>query len=235
MKYIEVDTYDKLSEIASELIGYEIKNNPNLVLGLATGSSPVGIYQNLIKKYNDGEISFKNIRTFNLDEYLGLDSLNEQSYRYFMEKNLFEHIDIDPNNINFLDGTTIDSTAECKRYDNLIEQSGIDIQILGIGVNGHIAFNEPSDIFEKNSHVVNLAEKTIMANSRFFNDISEVPTKALTMGIKQIFKAKKIILVANGENKKNAIENMLKGAITPYMPASILQLHSDCTVIYSKK
>ena len=215
MKYIELDTYDKLSEVASELISYEIKNNPSLVLGLATGSSPVGIYQNLIKKYKNGEISFKNIKTFNLDEYLGLDSDNKQSYRYFMQKNLFDQIDINSENINFLNGVCIDADEECSRYDKLIDNIGIDVQVLGIGINGHIAFNEPSD--------------------RFFNHISEVPTKALTMGIKQIFKSKKIILVANGKNKKDAIEKMLKGEITPNMPASILQLHSDCTVIYSKE
>ena len=235
MKYIELDTYDKLSEVASELISYEIKNNPSLVLGLATGSSPVGIYQNLIKKYKNGEISFKNIKTFNLDEYLGLDSDNNQSYRYFMQKNLFDQIDINSENINFLNGVCIDADEECSRYDKLIDNIGIDVQVLGIGINGHIAFNEPSDSFAKTTHVVKLAEKTIQANSRFFNHISEVPTKALTMGIKQIFKSKKIILVANGKNKKDAIEKMLKGEITPNMPASILQLHSDCTVIYSKE
>ena len=235
MKYIELDTYDKLSEVASELISYEIKNNPSLVLGLATGSSPVGIYQNLIKKYKNGEISFKNIKTFNLDEYLGLDSDNKQSYRYFMQKNLFDQIDINSENINFLNGVCIDADEECSRYDKLIDNIGIDVQVLGIGINGHIAFNEPSDSFAKTTHVEKKKKKTIQANSRFFNHISEVPTKALTMGIKQIFKSKKIILVANGKNKKDAIEKMLKGEITPNMPASILQLHSDCTVIYSKE
>ena len=235
MKYIEVDSYEKMSDIASELVKYEINNNKNLTLGLATGSSPIGLYKRLIDSYNKGEISFKNIKTFNLDEYCGLDETNEQSYRYFMNENLFNHVDIDKNNINFLNGKSENIKDECEKYDKFIENNGIDLQILGIGINGHIAFNEPDVFFTKNTHMVNLTESTIKANSRFFKSGEQVPTQALTMGIKNIFKAKKIILLANGENKKEAIEKMLKGDITPELPASILQLHNDCTVIYSKK
>lgn len=234
MKYIEVNTYEELSIIASNMVKDVIIKNPNSVLGLATGSSPIGLYKNLIKDYENGEISFKNIKTFNLDEYYNLDAKNEQSYRFFMEKNLFNNIDIDHNNINFLDGMCQNPDLECLRYEHLLDENVIDLQILGIGENGHIAFNEPSNCFTKETHIVSLTDSTIEANSRFFEDKSQVPVKALTMGIKSIFKSKKIILLANGKNKKDAIEKMLKGEITPLLPASILQLHNDCTVIYSK-
>ncbi|MBQ7307182.1 MAG: glucosamine-6-phosphate deaminase [Clostridia bacterium] len=235
MKYIEVETYDKLSEIAKELVKYEINKNPNLVLGLATGSSPVGLYKKLIESFKNNELSFKNVKTFNLDEYCNLEKSDNQSYRYFMEENLFKHIDINSSNINFLNGICNDFEWECARYDKLLENTPIDLQILGIGVNGHIAFNEPDSHFTKGTHLVNLTEDTINANSRFFESKDQVPTQALSMGIRNIFNAKKIILLANGENKKDAVEKMLKGNITPYLPASILQLHPDCTVIYSKK
>lgn len=234
MKYIEVETYDKLSEIAKELVKYEINNNPNLVLGLATGSSPVGMYKKLIEGYKNNEVSFLNVKTFNLDEYCNLEKTNDQSYRYFMNHNLFNHIDINQDNINFLNGICDNIELECARYDKLLEETPIDLQILGIGVNGHIAFNEPADHFTKGTHLVDLTEDTINANSRFFESKDQVPTQALSMGIKNIFKAKKIILLANGKNKKDAITKMLTGEITPYLPASILQLHPDCTVIYSK-
>ena len=234
MKYIEVETYEKLSEIAKELVKYEINNNPNLVLGLATGSSPVGMYKKLIESYKNNEVSFLNVRTFNLDEYKNLEKTNNQSYRYFMDFNLFNHIDINQNNINFLNGICDNVELECARYDELLENNPIDLQILGIGVNGHIAFNEPSDHFTKGTHLVDLAEETINANSRFFDSKDQVPTQAFSMGIKNIFKAKKIILLANGKNKEEAILKMLTGEITPNHPASILQLHPDCTVIYSK-
>lgn len=235
MKFIEVDTYEKLSEIAKEIVKYEIIKNPNLVLGLATGSSPIGLYEKLVEEYKKGEISFSNIKTFNLDEYYGLSKENNQSYRYFMEENLFKKVDIKEKNINFLNGKCENIENECARYDSKLNEIGIDLQILGIGVNGHIAFNEPANHFTKGTHIVELSEKTIESNSRFFDNKKQVPTKALTMGIKNIFKSKKIILIANGLNKKEAIEKMLKGNITPNLPASILQLHNDCTVIYSNK
>ena len=236
MKYIEVDNYEELSKIASNIIASQVILKPNSVLGLATGSSPLGIYSRLIKLYKSGDVDFSKVTTVNLDEYIGLTSDNEQSYRYFMNQNLFEKINIDLRNTYVPNGLCKDVKEECELYDKRIQElGGIDIQLLGIGLDGHIGFNEPDDVFVGDTHLVDLTESTIDANSRFFNDREEVPKRALTMGMKSIIQARKIIIVANGEQKKEILEKAMFGEITPLVPASILQLHPDVTVIYSKE
>jgi len=232
MKFIKVDSYEKLSRQAANIISAQIILNPRSVVGLATGSTPIGTYKQLIEWYKKGDLDFSHTTTVNLDEYYGLDPENDQSYRYFMNTNFFDHINIDKSRTHVPNGLAEDITAECERYENLIKHlGGIDIQLLGIGHNGHIGFNEPCDEFVKYTHSVDLKPSTIEANARFFNDISEVPTKAITMGIKSIMNAKKILLIANGKDKKEIIEKAVFGPITPEVPASILQLHPNITVI----
>ena len=222
------------NEILSSLIAEEfikvIKNKPNAVLGLATGTSPLGVYANLVKANKEGRVSFKDVTTFNLDEYVGLEGTHNQSYRYFMNDNLFNHIDIDKNKTNVLLGVG-DYVSFMNKYDQMIEDAGgIDIQILGIGSDGHIAFNEPGTSFDSLTHETELTEQTIKDNSRLFNDISEVPTRAVTMGLASIMKARKIVLIATGKNKANAIRGLLKGPMSEDMPCSILQKHNDVTI-----
>jgi len=232
MKFIKVDSYEKLSRQAANIISAQIILNPRSVVGLATGCTPIGTYKQLIEWYKKGDLDFSHTTTVNLDEYYGLDPENDQSYRYFMNTNFFDHINIDKSRTHVPNGLAEDITAECERYENLIKHlGGIDIQLLGIGHNGHIGFNEPCDEFVKYTHSVDLKPSTIEANARFFNDISEVPTKAITMGIKSIMNAKKILLIANGKDKKEIIEKAVFGPITPEVPASILQLHPNITVI----
>ena len=216
---------------AAEVIAEVIKNKPNATLGLATGSSPIGTYGELINKYKAGEISFAEIKTVNLDEYVGLDATHDQSYAYFMNVNLFDHVDIDKANTHLPNGLASDPEAECKRYDAVVDSmGGVDIQVLGIGNNGHIAFNEPSDKFSKGTGVVELTESTINANSRFFASRDLVPTRALSMGVGQIVKAKKILLIALGAGKAEILERAFFGDVTPAVPASILQFMPDVTV-----
>jgi glucosamine-6-phosphate deaminase len=235
MNFIKVKTYDELSKIAADIIGEVIVNKPDCVLGLATGSSPVGTYKKLAEKCAKGELDFSKVRTVNLDEYLGLSPENDQSYRYFMNDNLFNHVNIDKANTH-VPGGTGDPDEECKKYDAIIESmGGIDLQLLGIGRNGHIGFNEPAETFSEGTHVVELTESTIEANSCFFASKDEVPTKAITMGIGSIMNAKKVLLVANGPYKKDIIEKAANGEITPLVPASILQNHADVTFIYSEE
>ena len=231
MKVIITKNYEEMSEKAYEIVRDVIKANPNAVLGLATGSSPIGLYDDLVKAYERGEISFKNIRTVNLDEYVGLDYSSDQSYVYFMRKNLFERVDIDLANTNLPDGKAKDLEAECARYTKLVEGMQPDVQVLGLGSNGHIAFNEPGTPFDSTTHVVKLTESTIKDNSRLFKNIDEVPRSALTMGIANIMNAKKIVVVANGANKADAIYKTVKGEITEAVPASILQKHPDVTIV----
>lgn len=212
---------------AAKIIAEVIKEKPDAVLGLATGSTPLDIYRELIRMYRRGEISFKNVRTVNLDEYVSLSSDHEQSYAYFMRTNLFDKIDIPEENTHIPNGLAPDLREECLRYDGIIESlSGIDIQLLGIGHNGHIAFNEPSESFSKTTGLVELTDSTVRANSRFFDSPDQVPTWALSMGIGSILKAKRIILAAFGEGKAKILERALFGPVTPLVPASILQFYS---------
>lgn len=235
MKFITVDTYEKLSRQAANIISAQVILKPDAVLGLATGSSPLGTYKQLIDWYKKGDIDFSGVTSVNLDEYVGLDGSNEQSYRYFMNTNFFNHINISINNTFVPNGCATDLESEGARYDRHIEQlGGIDLQLLGIGLDGHIGFNEPDKYFVKSTHVVDLHESTIKANSRFFANENEVPKQAITMGMVSIMQAKKILLIANGMAKRDILEKAFYGPITPEIPASILQLHPDITVIYSE-
>ncbi len=235
MNYIVVKDYEELSRKAAAIIAAQVISKPNLVLGLATGSSPIGTYKNLIKAYENGDLDFSKVKSINLDEYVGLSTDNDQSYRYFMNDNLFNHVNIDKANTNVPNGCAEDIEAECKRYDALIEEmGGIDLQLLGIGLDGHIGFNEPCEYFVKGTNRVELDPSTIEANARFFASIDEVPREAVTMGMQGIMQAKKVLLIANGKNKKEIMEKAFFGPITPKVPASILQLHPDLTVIYAE-
>lgn len=229
MKIIVANERELSKQIAEEFINV-INKKPNAVLGLATGTSPLGVYANLVNANKEGRVTFKNCTTFNLDEYVGLEGTHNQSYRYFMNDNLFNHIDIDKNNTNVLLGVG-DYVSFMNEYDNKIEKAGgIDIQILGIGSDGHIAFNEPGTSFDSLTHETELTEQTIKDNSRLFNDISEVPTRAVTMGLKSIMNARKIVLIATGKNKAKAVYGLIKGPMTEDMPCSILQKHKDVTI-----
>lgn len=232
MRLYEVKSYDEMSRKAANIIAAQMVLKPNSVLGLATGSTPVGTYKNLIEANKNGDIDFSEITTINLDEYQGLDGNHDQSYRYFMNDNLFNHVNINKENTYVPDGTIADAETACKAHEDIIRTSGgIDLQLLGIGGNGHIAFNEPCDNFPAETHVVTLTAETREANSRFFASIDDVPTHAYTMGIGSIMSAKKILLLANGAAKAQALYDTIYGPITPQVPASVLQLHPDVTII----
>lgn len=232
MKVIITKNYEELSKRAASEMAEIIKSNPKAVLGLATGGSPIGMYNELIRMNKDGEIDFSQITTVNLDEYIGLSGEHTQSYRYFMNENLFNHINIDKTKTYVPNGLAENIEEECKRYDTKIaELGGTDIQLLGIGNNGHIAFNEPDEVLISGTHLTGLTEDTIKANARFFNSIDEVPTKALTMGLGGIMKSRKIIVIASGEGKAEAVKEMVSGKISTNMPASMLQMHRDVVVI----
>jgi len=235
MQFIKVENYEQLSEKAAQIIADVVINKPDCVLGLATGSSPIGTYKNLVKWNKEGKLDFSKVMSINLDEYEGLDGEHDQSYRYFMNDNLFNHINIDKANTFVPNGKADDIDAECKTYDQRIADHGIDIQLLGIGLDGHIGFNEPDEFFTKETHKVVLDESTIVANARFLESIDDVPKTAITMGMGGIMSAKKVLLIANGQSKKDIIEKAFFGPITPKVPASILQLHNDVTVIFSEK
>ncbi len=233
MRLIKVKNYDEMSERAAMLIAAQVQLKPDAVLGLATGSSPVGTYQRLVAWYKAGKLDFSEIRSVNLDEYAGLKGTNPQSYRYFMEDNLFSHVNIVKENTYVPDGTAEDLLAECEWYDaNIRKLGGIDLQLLGIGNNGHIGFNEPADCFIEGTHLVDLQESTIQANARFFDSPDEVPRQAVTMGIGSIMRAAKVLLIASGETKAKLIEQAFAGPVTPQIPATVLKLHPDCTIIY---
>lgn len=234
MKIIFTEDYDELSEKAFEIMKDVVKINPYAVLGLATGTTPLGVYKRLIADHLKNGTSYKHIRAVNLDEYKGLSAIHPQSYAYFMRKNLFENIDIDLDNTYIENGTAEDESAECKRYDKLLKLLPRDLQLLGLGENGHIAFNEPNTPFDSTTHIVNLTESTIKANSRFFNDISDVPKQAFTMGMKSIMQAKKILILASGDIKAKAVYKTVKGEVNVNCPASILQKHPDCTLVVDK-
>ncbi|MGL5260374.1 MAG: glucosamine-6-phosphate deaminase [Lachnospiraceae bacterium] len=232
MRIIKTKDYLELSKKAANIIGAEIIYNPNCVLGLATGATPIETYKNLVQSYTDGNLDFSNVKSINLDEYKGLSKESDQSYFYYMQKNLFQHVNIDLNNVYLPDGTIEDEEEVCKAYDAIIDTlGGQDLQLLGLGHNGHIGFNEPSDCFEKNTHCVKLAPSTIEANKRFFDTSEDVPKHAYTMGIGSIMKAKKILLLVSGQNKAEIVKEAFFGPITPRVPASILQLHSNVILI----
>lgn len=232
IKIYKAKDYNDMSRKAANIISAQVIINPKSVLGLATGSSPEGIYKQLVEWYNKGDIDFSEVKSVNLDEYKGLTKDNEQSYYYYMNNHFFKHINIKPENTNIPDGTATDVEAECKRYNEVIRSmNGVDMQLLGIGANGHIGFNEPGEAFEKETHCVALAESTIKANARFFENKDDVPKFAFSMGIKSIMQAKKILLVVSGEAKADALNKSLHGPITPAVPGSILQLHNDVTIV----
>ena len=235
MKFITVDSYDQLSLQAANIIRAQMVLKPNCVLGLATGSSPVGAYKKLIEWNKTGEVDFSDVTSVNLDEYVGLDGQSDQSYRYFMNDNLFNHVNVDKAKTFVPNGCAADLKAEGDNYDRHIESlGGIDLQLLGIGLDGHIGFNEPDSYFTKPTHVVDLHESTIEANARFFANRDDVPKKAITMGMGSIMLAKRVLLIANGRAKAEILDKAFYGEVTPKIPASILQLHPDVTVIYSE-
>ena len=231
MKIIIEKNYEELSARAARVMLEAVRENPYAVLGLATGTTPLGLYAQMIADHEKRGTSYAHIRTVNLDEYQGLPKTHPQSYAYFMRKNLFDGLDIDPENTNIENGMAEDEEKECARYDELLERLPRDIQLLGLGSNGHIAFNEPDTPFGSGTHVVTLAESTVKDNARLFDDISEVPRRAFTMGIRQIMQAKKILILASGANKADAVGRMAKGEVTERVPASVLQLHPDCILI----
>lgn len=231
MKVVIAKDYDEMSKKAFDVMAEVVKNNPNAVIGLATGSTPIGLYKNMIEDHKENGTSYKNVKTVNLDEYAGLDYSSDQSYVYFMRHNLFDHIDVDLKNTNIENGKAQDRQAECERYNALLDTLQQDIQVLGIGSNGHIAFNEPGTPFGSETHIVDLTESTIKDNSRLFERIEDVPRQAFTMGLKNIMHAKKILILANGANKAKAVYGLVKGEVTENVPASILQLHPDCVLI----
>lgn len=235
MKIIVAENYDELSFHAGEIIKNQVASKPDSVLGLATGSSPIGTYKHIVSEYNNGKVSFAKVKSANLDEYVGISPEHDQSYYFFMLDNLFSKVDIDLANTYIPNGLNADTDAECERYDAVIDSlGGVDLQLLGIGGNGHIGFNEPADCFSKGTNCVTLHNSTIEANSRFFPSKADVPTRAFSMGIGTIMKAKKILLVASGKDKAAAILGLVKGDIRPDMPASILQYHPDVTVVCDK-
>ena len=232
MRIYKVPDYAAMSSRAADIIAAQVTLKPNCVLGLATGSTPVGAYQRLVEQCRQGRLSFETVKSVNLDEYKGLAPTHEQSYRYFMQDNLFDHVDIRPENTNVPSGLAADADQECQRYDRLIsELGGIDLQLLGLGRNGHIGFNEPGPAFVLPTHVVDLTPSTIDANKRFFASADEVPRQALTMGILNIMRARKILVVASGADKAEAVARAFLGPVTPEVPASILQLHPDVVLV----
>lgn len=237
MEVIVAKDYDDMSKIAADIVKDEIIKKPNIVLGLATGSTPEGMYKELIRQYNEGRLDFSNVTTFNLDEYIGLDENHPSGYHYFMKEIFFNHINIKLENTYVPDGKAKDLDEYCKQYDKLIEEKGgIDLQILGVGENGHIGFNEPDEQLNMNTSVVELTKSTIEVNSRFFDSIDEVPKTAITMGIKGIMKARKIILMANGKRKSKVIKEIINGSkLTTQLPVSILLLHHDFTIIVDEE
>lgn len=232
MRIYKAKDYEEMSRRAAGIVSAQIIMKPDCVLGLATGSTPIGLYKQLIEWYRNGDLDFSAVRTVNLDEYKGISRENDQSYYYFMHQHLFDRVNIDPERTNVPNGMEPDAEKECGRYEELIRSlGGVDLQLLGLGHNGHIGFNEPGEAFEKETHCVDLTESTIEANKRFFASADDVPKQAYTMGIKTIMQAKKILIVVNGENKADIVERAFFGPVTPEVPASILQLHNDVTLV----
>ena len=235
MKIYVSDDYKGMSRKAANIVSAQVILNPSCVLGLATGSTPIGMYKQLIDWYNKGDLDFSQVKSVNLDEYVGLAPTHDQSYRYFMQTNLFDHVNIDPANTNVPNGLASDTEAECERYNGVIRSmGGIDVQVLGMGHNGHIGFNEPGQAFELETHVVDLTERTIEANARFFASKDEVPKRAITMGIKSIMQARQILVVVSGEDKAEIVKKAFFGPVVPQVPASILQMHPNVVLCGDK-
>ena len=235
MKIYVTEDYQAMSRKAASLLAAHVILKPDCVLGLATGSTPIGMYKELIAGYEAGDLDFSKVRSVNLDEYAGLAPTHDQSYRYFMQHNLFDHVNIDVANTNVPNGLAEDPEAECQRYNQVIhDMGGIDIQVLGMGHNGHIGFNEPADHFPLVTHVVELQESTINANARFFASKDEVPKKAMTMGIRSIMQARQILVVVSGEDKAEIVKKAFFGPVTPQVPASILQMHPNVVLVGDK-
>lgn len=229
------EDYKSMSRKAANIISAQIILKPNCVLGLATGSTPIGTYQQLIEWYNKGDLDFSQVTSVNLDEYKGLSGDNDQSYRYFMNKNLFDQVNIDKARTFVPNGLEPDSDKACAEYNAIIRSvGGIDLQLLGLGHNGHIGFNEPGEAFEKETHCIDLTERTIQANTRFFEKEEDVPRQAYTMGIKTIMSAKKVLVVVSGADKADIVAKAFAGPVTPEVPASVLQLHNDVTLVGDK-
>lgn len=236
MQVILCNSYEEVSREAARIVESQILLKPDTVLGLATGSTPIGMYKILAEKYKDGELDFSRVKTFNLDEYYPISRENPKSYYYFMNENLFGSINVAKENINIPNGEAKDAEAECEEYEEKIKNAGgIDLQILGIGQNGHIGFNEPGENLEASTHITELTKSTIKANSRFFNSVDEVPTKALTMGMATILKSRKIILMACGEEKSDALADLLNDDIKTMNPATLLKLHKDVVIICDRE
>ncbi|MCI8651890.1 MAG: glucosamine-6-phosphate deaminase [Oscillospiraceae bacterium] len=231
MRIIRVKDYQQMSRAAANIISAQVILEPKSVLGLATGSSPIGAYQQLIEWYKKGDVDFSQVTTVNLDEYVGLTPDHDQSYHYFMHRNFFDSVNIDPQRINIPDGCAPDMAAECLRYDGVLRGLGVDLQLLGLGNNGHIGFNEPGPVFSKGTHIVTLTDSTREANKRFFASLEDVPKTAVSMGTFDIMQAKRVLMVASGKAKAEAVKAAFFGPITPQMPASILQFHRDFTLV----
>ena len=232
MQIYRAKDYEDMSKKAANIIASQVVLKQDCVLGLATGSTPIGAYKNLVEKYEQGDLDFSQVTTVNLDEYKGLPRENDQSYYYFMHDNLFDHVNVKPENTHLPDGTKEDANEECARYEELIRSlGGQDLQLLGLGHNGHIGFNEPDTVFEKTTHCVDLQESTIEANKRFFASADDVPKQAYTMGIGTIMQAKKILVVVSGEDKADTVAKAFFGPVTPEVPASILQFHKDVILV----
>lgn len=231
MEVIKVKDYQEMSDVASKIVGELLKSKSEAILGLATGSTPIGLYKNLIKMNQNKEISFKNVKTYNLDEYCDLPKEHKESYYTFMHVNLFNHVDINEENVHIPSSVGADLNKLCENYNNELNKVSIDLQVLGIGGNGHIGFNEPGTSFDQETFIVKLTEKTRQDNKRFFNSIEEVPQYAITMGIKNIMNAKKILLLASGKGKSEAIKNLVEGKVTEDFPASVLKNHKNVIVI----
>ena len=235
MKIYACPDYQAMSRRAAAIIAAQVTLKPDCVLGLATGSTPIGAYAQLVKWYQQGDLSFAQVKSANLDEYRGLAPDHDQSYRYFMQHNLFNHVDIKPENTNVPNGMAADPGAECSRYDQVIQDlGGVDLQLLGMGHNGHIGFNEPADEFVRETHVVDLTESTIQANARFFASADEVPRQAMTMGIQTIMQARKVLVAVSGQGKAEIVKRAFTGPVTPQVPASILQMHPDVILVGDK-
>ena len=235
MRIYVTEDYNAMSRRVANILSAQVVLKPDCVLGLATGSTPVGAYKQLVERYKNGDLDFSQVRTINLDEYVGLAPGHDQSYRYFMQSNLFDHVNINPDNTNVPDGLAADPAEECRRYNDIIHRFGpIDLQLLGMGHNGQIGFNEPADAFELETHVVDLTETTIQANSRFFASADEVPRQALTMGIQTIMQARKVLVAVSGKDKAEIVKKAFTGPVTPQVPASILQMHPDVVLVGDK-